>query len=133
MLGSLGNLLSLLAVPWAARRRYLPLGLQVLMIKCRYFHLDKQWNLVTVFILNLAVADFLYCSINLSVYSIQVGKTTFAFLCFSYVLSVFLSLKYIAWHRVVFRLKKIKMCLVKLCLCCYLVTRLVLYIHMAIL
>ena len=36
---------------------------------CYRFGLDKDWNKLTIFILNLATCDFLYCSICLPFYS----------------------------------------------------------------
>ena len=56
VLGICGNLLTILAIPYAAKRQK--------------FNLHRNWPL-TIFILNLAVADFLYSSINLPLYALQ--------------------------------------------------------------
>jgi len=52
VIGTLGNLLTLTAIPWAQRNKIL------------------GFNQSTIFILNLAFADFLYCIFNLPVYAI---------------------------------------------------------------
>ena len=57
LFGVSGNLLTILAIPWASNRKY--------------FGLDRSWTTTTVFIINLAVADFLYCLVNLPLYSVQ--------------------------------------------------------------
>ena len=59
VLGFSGNLLTLLAIPYAAKRQK--------------FNLHQNWPL-TIFILNLAVADLLYSSINLPLYALQYLK-----------------------------------------------------------
>ena len=56
ILGFCGNLLTIFAIPYAARRQK--------------FNLHRNWPL-TIFILNLAIADFLYSSINLPLYALQ--------------------------------------------------------------
>jgi len=38
------------------------------------YSLHRNWNTTTIFILNLAAADWLYCAINLPLYAKQVGK-----------------------------------------------------------
>ena len=62
--GTVGNLLTLLAIPWAQRKK-LP-GFNITPSKY-----------TTVFIVNLAFADFLYCVINLPMYSAMVGIFNF--------------------------------------------------------
>jgi len=47
------------------------------------FGLDKNWNTTTIFILNLALADFLYCAINLPIYAHQVLQNSFFWLAYS--------------------------------------------------
>ena len=59
VLGICGNLLTILAIPYAAKRQK--------------FNLHRNWPL-TIFILNLAVADLLYSSINLPLYAQQYLK-----------------------------------------------------------
>ena len=56
ILGFSGNLLTILAIPYAAKKKK--------------FNLHRNWPL-TIFILNLAIADFLYSSINLPLYALQ--------------------------------------------------------------
>ena len=56
ILGFSGNLLTILAIPYAAKKQK--------------FNLHRNWPL-TIFILNLAIADFLYSSINLPLYALQ--------------------------------------------------------------
>ena len=53
--GSTGNALTLLAIPFAIRRRRFGL----------------RYHCTHVFVLNLALADFLYCSLNLPTYAMQ--------------------------------------------------------------
>ena len=60
IVGAVGNLLTLLAIPWAQRKK-LP-GFNIAPSKY-----------TTIFIVNLAFADFLYCVINLPMYSRMVG------------------------------------------------------------
>jgi len=55
--GAIGNLLTILAVPWAQHKRILGFN-------------RPQLKYTTIFIINLAFADFLYCVINLPLYSI---------------------------------------------------------------
>ena len=76
ILGFSGNLLTILAIPYAAKRQK--------------FNLHRNWPL-TIFILNLAVADFLYSSINLPLYALQyfnkgwfLGKFTKVYLSDTY-------------------------------------------------
>ena len=40
------------------------------MMKCYRFNLHLHWT-TTIFILNLALADFLYCVVNLPLYALQ--------------------------------------------------------------
>ena len=58
--GAGGNLLTLLAIPWAKRNKILCFDRPPL-------------KYTTIFILNLAFADFLYCIINLPMYSLTVS------------------------------------------------------------
>merc|ERR1712013_324183 len=58
--GAVGNLLTLLAIPWARRRKTLG------------FDKTPMSKYTTIFILNLAFADFLYCSTSLPLYSLTV-------------------------------------------------------------
>ena len=60
VLGGLGNLLTLCAVPYASRCCRAPLEVKRL-----------RYSTATVFILNLAVADLLYCLVNLPLYYSQ--------------------------------------------------------------
>ena len=58
--GTAGNLLTLLSIPWAQTNQIL--GFE-----------RKPFKYTTVFIINLAFADFLYCVTNLPMYSLTVG------------------------------------------------------------
>ena len=60
VLGGAGNLLTLCAVPYASRCCRAPLEVKRL-----------RYSTATVFILNLAVADLLYCLVNLPLYYSQ--------------------------------------------------------------
>ena len=60
--GALGNLLTLLAIPWAQSNKILG------------FH-RTPLKYTTIYIVNLAFADFLYCITNLPMYSTTVNKT----------------------------------------------------------
>ena len=60
VIGAIGNLLTLTAIPWAQRNKFLG------------FNQDPL-KYTTIFILNLAFADFLYCITNLPVYAITVS------------------------------------------------------------
>ena len=64
--GALGNLLTVLAVPWAQHKRILGFN-------------RPQLKYTTIFIINLAIADFLYCVINLPLYSLTVSIFIFIF------------------------------------------------------
>ena len=59
--GALGNLLTLLAIPWAQSNKILGFNRTPL-------------KYTTIYIVNLAFADFLYCITNLPMYSITVNK-----------------------------------------------------------
>ena len=59
--GALGNLLTLLAVPWAQSNKILGFN-------------KPPAKHTTIFIINLAFADFLYCVTNLPMYSITVSR-----------------------------------------------------------
>ena len=63
VLGGVGNLLTLCAVPYASRRCRAPRQVKRL-----------RSSTATVFILNLAVADLLYCLVNLPLYYSQYDK-----------------------------------------------------------
>ena len=58
--GAGGNLLTLLAIPWAKRKKILGFDRSPL-------------KYTTIFIVNLAFADFLYCVTNLPMYSVTVS------------------------------------------------------------
>ena len=59
LFGAVGNLLTLLAIPWAEQKKMLGF--------------DKSPSKhTTIFIVNLAFADFLYCVIILPMYSLTV-------------------------------------------------------------
>ena len=60
VLGGFGNILTLCAVPYASRCCRAPLEVKRL-----------RYSTATVFILNLAVADLLYCLVNLPLYYSQ--------------------------------------------------------------
>ena len=53
--GSIGNMLTLLAIPYAIRRRRFGL----------------RFHCTHIFVINLALADFLYCALNLPTYAMQ--------------------------------------------------------------
>ena len=59
VIGALGNLLTLLAIPWAQSNRILGFNRTPL-------------KYTTIFIVNLAFADFLYCITSLPMYSYTV-------------------------------------------------------------
>ena len=59
--GALGNLLTLLAIPWAQSNKILGFNRTPL-------------KYTTIYIVNLAFADFLYCITNLPMYSITVSR-----------------------------------------------------------
>ena len=61
--GALGNLLTLLAIPWAQSNRILGFNRSPL-------------KYTTIFIVNLAFADFLYCITSLPMYSYTVSLAT---------------------------------------------------------
>ena len=63
VLGGIGNLLTLCAVPYANRCCRAPLEVKRL-----------RYSTATVFILNLAVADLLYCLVNLPLYYSQYNR-----------------------------------------------------------
>ena len=56
IVGSTGNLLTMIAIPYAAKRRK--------------FNLHRNW-ITTIFVINLAFADFLYCTVNLPLYALN--------------------------------------------------------------
>ena len=60
--GAAGNLLTLLAIPWAQTNQIL--GFE-----------RKPFKYTTIFIVNLAFADFLYCVSNLPMYSVTVRQS----------------------------------------------------------
>ena len=60
LFGAVGNLLTLTAIPWAQRNKIL--GFDRTPLKY-----------TTVFMVNLAFADFLYCITNLPMYSLTVS------------------------------------------------------------
>ena len=60
VIGALGNLLTLLAIPWAQSNRILGFNRTPL-------------KYTTIFIVNLAFADFLYCITSLPMYSYTVN------------------------------------------------------------
>ena len=60
IIGSVGNLMTLLAIPWAIHKKKLG------------FH-KTPWKFTHIFIVNLALADFLYCTTCLPLYSLTVG------------------------------------------------------------
>ena len=59
--GAMGNLLTLLSIPWAQANKLLGFN-------------KPPLKYTTVFIINLAFADFLYCITSLPMYSITVSK-----------------------------------------------------------
>ena len=59
IIGAAGNLLTLRAIPWAQTNQIL--GFE-----------RKPFKYTTIFIVNLAFADFLYCVTNLPMYSVTV-------------------------------------------------------------
>ena len=59
IIGSVGNLMTILAIPWAIHRKKLG------------FH-KTPWKFTHIFIVNLALADFLYCTTSLPLYSLTV-------------------------------------------------------------
>ena len=59
IIGSVGNLMTLLAIPWAIHKKKLG------------FH-KTPWKFTHIFIVNLALADFLYCTTSLPLYSLTV-------------------------------------------------------------
>ncbi|XP_037068749.1 protein trapped in endoderm-1-like [Pollicipes pollicipes] len=63
VLGGVGNLLTLTAVPYASRCCRAPREVKRL-----------RYSTATVFILNLAVADLLYCLVNLPLYYLQYSR-----------------------------------------------------------
>ena len=67
--GTVGNILTLLALPWARRKRILG------------FHKTPARHTNTA-ILNLAAADLLYCVTNLPLYSLTVGYTLYTLLLY---------------------------------------------------
>ena len=60
IVGSAGNLLTLRAVPWAQDNKVLGFNISPL-------------KYTTIFIVNLALADFLYCVTSLPMYSLTVS------------------------------------------------------------
>ena len=60
MFGACGNLLTLLAIPWAQRNKILGFD-------------QPPSKYTRIFILNLAFADFAYCVLILPMYSVTVG------------------------------------------------------------
>ena len=90
LIGLPGNLLTLLAIPYCVRRKKYVCNISsgdFFFDNCIYlvfyspllyvsrFNLHHNWS-NTVFILNLAFADCLYCAINLPIYSIQYINTS---------------------------------------------------------
>ena len=78
--GALGNLLTLLAIPWAQSSRILGFSrspLKYTQIISIYFYLTVpkfcfNYMYTTIFIVNLAAADFLYCVTSLPMYAATV-------------------------------------------------------------
>ena len=63
--GIFGNSLTLISIPYAAKRKS--------------FGLHRNWNTMNLFILNLAFVDLLYCLINLPTYAVQRLRREFPF------------------------------------------------------
>ena len=60
LIGAGGNLLTLLAIPWAQANKILDFN-------------KTPLKYTTIYIVNLAFADFLYCTTNLPMYSVTVA------------------------------------------------------------
>ena len=75
--GASGNLLTLLAIPWAQKKKILG------------FDKTPASKYTTIFILNLAFADFLYCVTNLPMYSLTVSTSICLVVLWIFELSVF--------------------------------------------
>ena len=71
VVGAIGNLLTLFAIPWAQSNKILGFNRTPL-------------KYTEIFIVNLAFSDFLYCITNLPMYSHTVSGSTFFFVfdCF---------------------------------------------------
>ena len=75
--GASGNLLTLLAIPWAQKKKILG------------FDKTPASKYTTIFILNLAFADFLYYVTNLPLYSLTVSSAKCLLVVCIFEISVF--------------------------------------------
>ena len=80
--GALGNLLTLLAIPWAQSSRilgfsrsplkYVPIRIDFIISMSTVSIFCFKYMYTTIFIVNLAAADFLYCVTSLPMYAATV-------------------------------------------------------------